>query len=331
MAIAKALQEGIETTLATFVTGKSAAVASALVPVALVGLTLYVLLLGYAVARGEVNDSVGTLGGKFIKIALIVTISLAGGSYQALVMEGINGIEGFFTTALGGVANVGELIDASLGTLEDVTGQLFTAAMEPMFPEMRLVLAAVLCAIGQVLITAAALIPLLIAKVTLGILLAIGPAFVMCALWPATARFTEAWLSTTLAAVMTVVVVAAVVGFLPLYIKHYADQVLANLGTANSLQDVIGLFIVILVLVWLAWKSSELGAQVIGGGSLGNPASTIVQSVLNRFAFARLGNGSGGSGKTSGGSTNTISAGRGGSGTPLAQHQVISQLNRNAR
>ena len=331
MALGKALQEGIETTLASFVTGKSAVIASALVPVALVGLTIYVALLGYAVARGEVNDSVGTLGGKFIKIALIVTISLVGGSYQSYVMEGINGIEGFFTTALGGASNVGELIDNSLGTMEDITGQLFTSAMQPMFPDMRLVLAAVLCSIGQVLITAAALIPLLIAKVTVGLLLAIGPAFVMCALWPATARFTEAWLSTTLAAVMTVVVVAAVVGFLPLYIKVYADQVLANLGTANVLQDVISLFIVILVLVWMAWKSSELGAQVIGGGSLGNPASTIVQSVLNRFAFARLANKSGGGGKTPAGSPNTISAGRGGSGTPRAQQQVISQLNRTSR
>jgi type IV secretion system protein VirB6 len=287
MGLAKAIQDGVEVAVKTYATDVSAAMAATLLPIALTGVTIYLIVIGWAIARGEVHNSISTLTWKVFKIGLIGAIALGGGAYQAYVIDGITGIEGVFTTAIGGKTGIGELIDDSIVPMETITGELYKKANEPFIPNLSLLAAAVLCTFGQVLITVASLIPLLVAKVMVALLLAIGPLFILLALWPATQRFTEAWLTATLTSVMTVAVIAAVVGFLPKFMNAYALRVLRDISTTNVLQDVIGLLIAIVVLAWIAWKASEFGASVIGGASMGNPAQTIVQTVLNRIAFNR--------------------------------------------
>ena len=323
MAIAQALQTGVQANIGTYATTVSSALSASLAPVAITGVTIYLFILGWAIARGEVQSPMSTLVWKVFKIALIVGIALVGGVYQSVVIDFIDGIEGVFTNAIGGSPTIGLLIDTSIVPMETLTGLLWTRANAPMvFPDFGLVCIAVLCTLGQVLITVASLIPLLVAKVTVALLLAIGPVFVLLALWPATQRFTESWLAATLSAVFTVVVIAAVVGFLPAYINYYANQVLVNLATVNLMQSLISLVIVIFVLAWIAWKASEFGAQIVGGGSMGNPAQSVAQTIMNRFAFGRNG---GAQRQPPPPIQNTIAPS---GGTPLAQQNVITNLNR---
>jgi type IV secretion system protein VirB6 len=285
MGLAKAIQDGVEVAVKTYATDVSASLCAALMPIALTGVTIYLIVIGWAIARGEVQNSISTLTWKVFKIGLIGAIALGGGAYQASVIDGISGIEGVFTNAMGGKPGIGELIDDSILPMQAITGELFKRANASLIPNVSLWTAGILCTFGQVLVTIASLIPLLVAKVMVALLLAIGPVFVLLALWPATQRFTEAWLTATLSSVMTVAVIAAVVGFLPRFMNAYAARLLSDIRTTNVLQDVIGLLIVIVVLAWIAWKASEFGASIVGGASMGNPAQTIVQTLLNRLAF----------------------------------------------
>lgn len=325
MAIAQALQQGVETTVSVYATSKSAALAATLTPIALTGVTIYLFIIGWAIARGEVHNSLNTLVWKVFKIALVSSIALGALAYQQYAIDFFSGIEGIFTNAMGGSPNIGALIDTSIVPMETITGQLYQKANASFFPDFRLLTAAVLCTFGQVLITIAALIPLLVAKVTIALLLAVGPAFVLLALWPATQRFTEAWLTATLAATMTVVVIAVVVAFLPAYIQYYANQVLNNINNTNIMQDVISLVMVIVVLAWIAWKASELAASLVGGSSLGNPAQAISQVIMNRLSFG------GRSSSPPSGSRPTQNVISHAGGTRLAQQNVITNLNRSRR
>lgn len=291
-------------------------------PLAVTGVTIYLFMMGWAIARGEVQNSLSTTLAKAFKISLITSVALVGGAYQSIVIDFINGIEGIFIQAIGGTAvvngtpTIGLLIDTSVVPVKGLAAKLFTDANDGWFPNMTLIFCGVIAILAQILITIASLIPLLVAKVSVAILLALGPAFVLLALWPATVRFTEAWLAATLAAVMTVVVIAAVVGFMPAFVKYYAGQIINNYGTTNPVADVTGLLIVALVLAWIAWRAAEFGSQLIGGPTLGNPMGSVIQTLMLRNMGRNKGGGAAPS--KSGGGTIAPNG-----GTPLAQSNVL--------
>jgi type IV secretion system protein VirB6 len=316
--VATSIEAGVQEIVDTFATTTSASLAGALTPVALGGITIYLIIIGYAIARGEVTNSLPTIVWKCVRMTIICTIALGGGAYQQYVVDAANGIEGIFNQALGGQQSIGATIDASMVPLYTLTDKLYVQANATLIPNGALLIAAVLCTFGQALVTLASLVPLLVAKVTLALLLAIGPVFVMLALWPATQRFTEAWVTAIVTAILTNVIVAAVVVFLPTFIGHYAQQVLNDIGTTNVLQGSIGLVIATLVLAWIAWRAADLAAQLAGGASLGNPVGAIAHEVLRR-AFEP-----GTSPEPSRPRENSISPGPG--YTPIAHRHVLSHL-----
>ena len=289
MGMAKEFQLGVENAVGAYATTVSSTLATSLIPIAVTGVTIYIFMMGWAIARGEVQNSMSSTIGKAFKISVICAIALGGGTYQSVVIEFINGIEGIFVAAIGGTnvqtgsGMVGQLIDNSIIPVKSLAGKLFTDANNGWIPNITLIVCGIIAVLAQILITIASLIPLLVAKVSVALLLAVGPAFVLLALFPATVRFTEAWLAATLAAVMTVIVIAAVVGFMPRFIAHYAGKMLTNYGTTNPIYDITALFIVALVLAWIAWRASEFGAQIIGGPTLGNPMGSLMQTLMMRF------------------------------------------------
>lgn len=321
MGVAAYLQTGIETTVQTYATSKSAALAGALAPLAVTGVTIYIMLIGWAAARGELHNSLNTILWKFFKITFIGSIAIGGGMYQQYVIDGISGLEGIFTTALGNAPNIGQLIDNSVVPIETISGELYAKANEPTIPDLGLLAAAVLCTLGQIVITIASIIPLVIAKVTVAILLAIGPAFVLLAMWPATQRFTESWLATTLASVMTVVVIAAICSLLPAFIQGFAQDTLDQINNVNQIQAITSLVIVIAGLAFLAWKSSEVGASLVSGASFGNPASSVAHYLMHRSSNK----------KPSNTIPNNQMANTGGSTGPAMAHQHVLKNLANSR
>jgi type IV secretion system protein VirB6 len=79
--IAQTLEAGVDTLLTGYVTAKSAAVSAAIAPVALTGVTIYVLLMGFAIMRGEAHDSLQTFLWRSAKIAFIAGLALSAGEF----------------------------------------------------------------------------------------------------------------------------------------------------------------------------------------------------------------------------------------------------------
>ena len=332
MIIAAWLENKVQLAVSVYATTVSSALATALIPIAVAGTTIYFILMGWAIARGEVQDPLSSIMAKCIKIALICTVALGGGAYQGYVIDFINAIEGVFTSAIGvatgggAYSSVGALIDGTGVTLFKIIAKLFADATKDFWPNFYLIICGIICVAGGVFIVVLSLIPLLVAKVTLALLMAIGPAFILLALWPTTVRFTEAWLSAAISAVMTAVVVAAVVGFMPALVGTLTGSVWTSLlaGVTNVLSDVLKIFVSILVLAWIAWKSAEFGAQVVGGATLGNPAGGLVTSYLTRWMLGRAASSS--SATKGGGSMSGKSGGVHPMTRAMAQSNVMTQI-----
>ena len=94
--LAESIETGVTGVLNAFITTTSANISVSLIPLALTGATIYVFMIGWAVARGDMQNSLNSIVWKFFRIALIAAVALGGGAYQAVVIDFIQGIESIF-------------------------------------------------------------------------------------------------------------------------------------------------------------------------------------------------------------------------------------------
>lgn len=321
MAIAQSLQIGVEEALSGY--GElTANWINNLQPIAIAGVTLYFILMGFAMAHGSVRDSMNGLLWRMFKIVLICTIALNIDNYQNYVRDGINAIQqeavGIFLTQdhqmKGDIApsmqpgkikpavnsELGRLVDSKVGYITYLARFFYDQATKPDIPDLPLLLAGLMCSLCQIIIVSATLIPFLVAKTTLTILLSVGPLFILFAIWPATQRFSEAWLSACLTAILTTVLVVVIAGILPAYTGHYAStafwttppsiSALTNIEALtgiepNKKEDVLTkvteLVIVTLVASWLIWKIVSLAISLTHASRFGQFVNTAAHAVFS--------------------------------------------------
>ena len=146
MAIITTLETKIDSLLASYVTGVSSNIASAIVPIALTAATIYILIIGYNIATGAQEDSIYTALWKFFKIAFVGGIALSAGVYQSFVVEAINGLTiGLIQiVSPGGETSLGALLDqvsVPWGELIQKLGEEAQSA-SGVFPDIGLYLSA---------------------------------------------------------------------------------------------------------------------------------------------------------------------------------------------
>lgn len=319
--------DAITGTLVTSVTALSGSVAAILSAPALLGLTAYILWMGYLTVLGKVDTPVPTLVWKFVKISLIVFFAVGAGAYQSLIVPAINGLESSIVGALSGVGatsipdsvwrtsvELDQKLAAIFGTR--TPPELGIAGVSVSMPDFQFALFEVVVRLSQEIMAVLAIIPYLIAKVTLGILMALGPLFIILLIWPATQRFFESWVSAVVAAVMTFAILAAIIGFiLPIMTTILAGIDGATLGLGGIAATLIPIY---LVLGWIAFTSGSLAGQLAGGGGSGNPLASLVGSGVHHVMGAAFRGGSkGAGGGKGGGQVNNKSGGSGkGGGQP---------------
>ena len=275
------IETAITQILTNFVTTKSAALCAALVPIALTGTTLYVVAMGYAVMRGETHDALHTVLWKWLKVSMIAAIALGGGEYQAIVVNLIDGIPGVIHDVFGGASTMGGLVDSLTDPIISVKKALWTKASMGVFPDFALVAAAGLVNLSELIIIVVAIGIYMLAKVGLGLVLAIGPLFVMCLMWPATKRFFEAWLGTALSLAFTQALLGAAIGMLFTIIGQFADELKLKANTTDVLTDAGSLLAITVVIGVIVLRIPGIAAQMAGGSSLDGVGRDIARGLSN--------------------------------------------------
>jgi type IV secretion system protein VirB6 len=202
----------------------------AIAPVVSAGLMLYFTVWGLLVIRGAVQQPVLEFLGKVIRTAVIVSVALSAGVYQQRVAEVVSTLPDDLATAVmgndpqvwsGGVVGPagsetgqGAVIDRAAGEGLDKAGEAFKKGTIYTQQGMAFYTFGVLILLATVLMVGVGGAMILVAKVSLALLAALGPLFIAALLFECTRRFFDRWVAMVATNVLIVVVFACVFTFM---------------------------------------------------------------------------------------------------------------------
>ncbi|MDC6166587.1 type IV secretion system protein [Paucibacter sp. XJ19-41] len=305
----------LDSVLNTYVVGVIATLISAITPLALTAMTLWVLLFGWAVLRGEASETVPIFVWKVVKIGLVLAFALQSGNYISHVVEVANalatGVAATFLPASADPTTVATPY-ALLDAFNERASQLVLDLMkEAGITRLDLVFAAVVTAFGNVIFLCLALFVVTLAKAFLSFTLAVGPLFILCLAWRPTARFFDSWLSALLNSV-----VLAWFAFFALGLSAYiGDAIVLAIQSQggflgpqlNVVAESLKYCIVMILMAIVCFQAPGLASALTGGAAV----QQGVQMIQNVMMVSRLGATAGRSGTAASAQGGVIRAGTG--------------------
>jgi len=198
---------------------------------------------------------------------MVAGVALAGGEYQAVVIDSINAIPGILTAVFNNATSVGAMIDSIADPLIALVKMLQRKASMGTIPDLTLVLAALTIALAELIIVIIASGTYLLAKVALGMILAVGPIFVMCLMWPITRSRFEGWFGQALNFAFLQGLLGTAIGMLYTIVEQFSANVVASANTNDVMTDALALLAVSVIIGILVWKGIPVISAGITGGS----------------------------------------------------------------
>lgn len=346
MGIATELETSMDHLLNNYITAKSAAFCSMLIPVALTGATIYIFTMGWAIMRGEASDPLHTAIMKFFKIAIIAGIALVPGEYQSKVVESVQGIQGAMIQGFSGAATIGGMVDDMAKPFDELGRELMSlATLDAYFPDLSLLAAAAIVSLAEAFLFVVGLGLYMLAKVGLTLVLATGPVFILCAMFPATQKFTESWIGQALSFVFLNALIAGCISMLTSFASQFAGEIHAKVGTTAIIKDTLSLLIVSVSLGVVMLNLNTLASALGGGASISGIGRDIGRGAMKLLSkkskpepkpeggeIKPQGQDGGGRGGRRDGAYNPGGQEGGGSGgsRPLYQRNVLENIRRAA-
>lgn len=273
------VENAVNSTMATYVTTKAAAVTLALAPIATAAVTSYVLWTGFQVMRGEGKEPFLSIVWRWFRVAAITGIALNAPQYQTIVVDGLTGVQGAFAIALGNATTVGATVDSMADPIFTLATTLFSEGTTGLVPQFGLIIAGLLAGIAICIIGLTSMGMFLVASVSLSLLLAMGPAFLFCAMFPSTQKYTESWLGQVFSAIFTNVLLMACIGLFMSIIRTSALGILANYGIGSAVVDVLGLLVLTTTLTYVLMHVQSIATALSGGLSVGSAGQELGAAV----------------------------------------------------
>ena len=274
--------------LGTYVLGVVSTLMTALAPIALSAMTIWVALYGWAVLRNEVPETLPTFMWKVFKIGLVLAFALQSGFYISNVADTANALAtGVATTFLPAAANPATITTpyALLDQFNDQASALVLDLLkEAGITRLDLLFAAVVCSIGNVVFLCIALFVVSLAKLFLAFVIAIGPIFLLCLAWRPTARFFDSWLSMVLNAVVLTWFAFFALG-LSIYMGQAMVQVIQSQGgflgpTFNVVGESLKYCVVMILMAIICFQAPSLASALTGGAAVQQGIQMIQNAMM---------------------------------------------------
>ena len=266
--------ESVDRALDGFVDATSGQVISAIAPLAATGVTLYFAIMGYLIIVGRLQSPASTVFTRALKITFLGVLALSAGGYSAWVVNVVRGLESglsgaFAGTGTGGASNsVYAVIDETLGKGWDIAARLWEQAGNRGLTEIGMAVGEYINATVIGVATIAVGLPagamIVVAKMTLTLLLGIGPLFVMCLMWPVTARWFDQWFAQVMTSVLTIALVTAMAAFMMKMFVAFVGAVDLE-GDQNTLFTALTMATLAVVIMVVMYKVGGLAAGLAGG------------------------------------------------------------------
>jgi type IV secretion system protein VirB6 len=243
-------------------------------------LTLYVAFIALGLMTGRTRLTLSGMAPKVMAIGLVLTFATSWPAYQAVVYGVLVGGPQQIATALAGgngdTVGFAMRLDDVLGRFADVAktlGDSAPGASKALGPLAGPQMASALVWISGMLILLASAGALVLTRIVLALLLALGPIFIVLALFRQTRGLFESWLRTSLlfalAPTLTVLAGSAAIAILGPLIDAIADNPAAAVA---DLRPIVELFIGSVVYVGLIGMLMWTSASLVHGWKLGRSA-----------------------------------------------------------
>ncbi len=256
----------------------SGRVIAAITPVLSAGLTVWFIIWGILVMRGAVEQPVREFLGKVTRTALIVSVALGSGLYQGSIAEVIRTVpDDLAAVVAGGEATLGFTVDPSgsgnqQASLIDLAAGKGLSKAEDAFEKGGLMTQqgiafytfGVLILLATVIMVGVGGALILVAKVMLALLAALGPLFIASLLFESTKRFFERWIAMLATYGLLIVLFACVFTFMLGIFSNYMGGVNLD-GNMNVAYGIGGALVLTIVSLAILKELHHL-AVGLGGG-----------------------------------------------------------------
>lgn len=272
----------------------SAKIITLITPLIATGFAIYVMLVMVSYWRGHSHEPVPDFIQRMAGWAVVLTLGMNIGYYSQYVVPFFNGLGDDIARALTGTQDTGAAMDTLATTYVRSMWFILEKAHGPesILNAVVFVFLTFLLGLPFMGLSAAYII---LARFALGLLLAIGPMFISAALFPATRRFCESWIGQCLSYGILVALMAAA-GMIQI---AFASSIAPDKANLASLVEIslmgVAFFVITLNLPGLA-------SQLTGGVGISSMVGKISQAARIMKAMQGGLKGSGGKGRSGGGS-----------------------------
>jgi type IV secretion system protein VirB6 len=280
-----------DSVLNTYVIGVVSALMTAIAPIALTSMTLWIALYGWAVLRNEVSETLPTFMWKVFKIGVVLAFALQSGFYISNVADTANALAtGVATTFLPASANPATITNpyAILDAFNDNAGQLVLDLLKDAgITRLDLVFAAVVTSFGNVIFLCLALFVVALSKVFLTFTVGVGPLFILSLAWRPTAKFFDSWLSMLLNSV-----VLAWFAFFALGLSASMGAALVKAiqgPTFNVVAESLKYCIVMILMAIVCFQAPSLASALTGGAAVQQGVQMVQNFLMVTSLRARNG------------------------------------------
>jgi len=238
--------------------------------------TLYILMMGWAVIMGQVQAPLNKVLTQWFKIVLISAIVLTADSYGFWVIESFGALEQGLADAMnvGGADAVSlyAVLDQTVGKGVELASLCLKNADDAGWNFGSVAgwwLAAFVIAFGTALVTVFGGAAIIVAKFALAIMFAFGPFFIVLLMFPVTARFFDAWFSQVMNYTLLTVIVSVIMSFaMAAFGAMIGAADLSGSGDVNPLMASVQIFILSSVLIYIIGEARGMAAALAGGLSM---------------------------------------------------------------
>jgi type IV secretion system protein VirB6 len=264
--------------LNTYWNGVASDMVTAITPVATTLVTIYVMLWGWSMMRGVIQEPITDGVGRIVRMAVIVGIALNVGYYNSFLADMLwnspDALAGYVASGYSDETTNMQFLDSLMSNFYDM-GEAYNDRANADsgltgIPDLSLWFTGLAIWLSGVLVTGYAAFLFALSKMALAIVLGVGPIFILLTIFEPTKRFFDAWIGQALNYVFLVMLTAGAVKLVMTIIQTYltAPGVVAALADPSinqALPAIIFSIIGMLVMTQLPSIASALGGGVAIG------------------------------------------------------------------
>jgi type IV secretion system protein VirB6 len=260
----------VDTICNEWVLTKAAAVIEAITPVSTSLLIIYIAFFGLAMMRGKVEEPIQDAAGRIAKIGIIVGLGLSLGNYQTYVYNFLWNTPDAMARVLSGASKLSQIgvLDAMYDAGMSVGDKAWEkmALTEGFAGNIAYFFTALVAFASTLLLTGYGAVLIILAKIALSVLLAIGPICIVLVLFQATQKFFESWLGLAMNFVFLTIMAATAISFCNSLTGSFLTDLAAVEGV--NLRAVLQMLLLAVMSVVVLAQIPSLASSLGGGAAL---------------------------------------------------------------